>query len=80
MQPIWQHITDLNFNTMLTPLSWDLIEPEEGKFDFSLVDGLIKGARENNMRLVFLWLASWKNGMSSYVPLWVKENYKKYPR
>jgi beta-galactosidase GanA len=80
MKPIWQLVTDLNFNTLLTPLSWDLIEPEEGRFDFSLVDGLIQGARQNNMRLVFLWLASWKNGMSSYMPLWVKENYKKYPR
>jgi hypothetical protein len=80
MKPIWKQVNDLNFNTMITPLSWELIEPVEGKFDFSLVDGLIKGARENKMRIVFLWLASWKNGMSSYVPLWVKENYKKYPR
>jgi beta-galactosidase GanA len=32
------------------------------------------------MHIVFLWLASWKNGMSSYIPLWVKENYKKYQR
>lgn len=80
MKPIWKQVTDLNFNTVITPLSWELIEPKEGKFDFSLVDGLIKGARENKMRIVFLWLASWKNGMSSYMPLWVKENYKKYPR
>jgi len=80
MKPLWQHVNDLNFNTVVTPLSWELIEPAEGKFDFSLVDGLIKGARENNMRIVFLWLASWKNGMSSYMPIWIKENYKKYPR
>jgi beta-galactosidase GanA len=80
MKPIWQHVADLNFNTVLTPLSWELIEPKEGGFDFSLVDGLIKEARQDRMHLVFLWLASWKNGMSTYVPLWVKENYKKYPR
>ena len=80
MKPIWKQVTDLNFNTVITPLSWELIEPKEGKFDFSLVDGLIKGARENKVKIVFLWLASWKNGMSSYMPLWVKENYKKYPR
>jgi hypothetical protein len=80
MKPIWQHVTDLNFNTVITPLSWELIEPKEGKFDFNLVDGLINGARENKMHIVFLWLASWKNGMSSYMPIWVKENYKKYPR
>ena len=32
------------------------------------------------MHMVFLWLASWKNGMSSYTPFWVKENENKYPR
>ena len=80
MKPLWQQVSDLNFNTVITPLSWEIIEPEEGKFDFNLVDSIIIGARQHNMHLVFLWLASWKNGMSSYMPLWVKENYKKYPR
>ena len=80
MKPIWKQVTALNFNTLVTPLSWELIEPKEGTFDFTLVDSLIVNARENNLHLVFLWLASWKNGMSSYMPLWVKENYKKYPR
>ncbi len=80
MKPIWQLVTDLNFNTVITPLSWELVEPTEGRFDFGLVDGLIKEARQDDMRIVFLWLASWKNGMSSYMPLWVKEQYRKYPR
>jgi hypothetical protein len=80
MKPIWKQVADLNFNTMITPLSWELIEPEKGKFDFNLVDSLIAGAREHQIHIVFLWLASWKNGMSSYMPLWVKENYKKFPR
>ncbi len=80
MKPVWPLMSDLHFNTSLTPLSWDLVEPQEGKFDFSLIDSLILNARSRNMHIVFLWLASWKNGMSSYMPLWVKENYKKYPR
>lgn len=80
MKPIWRLVTDLHFNTVLTPLSWDLVEPAEGKFDFTLIDSLIVDARKNNMHIVFLWLASFKNGMSSYMPLWVKENFKKYPR
>ena len=80
MKPIWKQVTALNFNTLVTPLSWELIEPKENAFDFSLVDSLIINARQNNLHLVFLWLASWKNGMSGYMPLWVKENYTKYPR
>ncbi len=80
MKPIWERMVDLNFNTVLAPVSWELIEPEEGHFDFALVDGLIQDARRYNLRLVFLWFGSWKNGMSSYVPLWVKKDYRRFPR
>lgn len=80
MEPIWHRMIELNFNTVLAPVSWELIEPEEGRFDFALVDGLIRDARRNDLRLVFLWFGSWKNGMSSYIPTWVKTNPERFPR
>jgi Domain of unknown function (DUF5597)/Beta-galactosidase len=80
MRPIWPRLAAIPLNTVLTPVSWELIEPHEGKFDFTLIDGLIEDARRNRLHLVFLWLASWKNGMSSYAPLWVKENTRRFPR
>lgn len=80
MEPIWQKLTDMNLNTVLTPVYWELTEPEEGKFDFSLVDDLILKARTENLKLIFLWFGSWKNSMSSHAPAWVKLNQKKYPR
>jgi beta-galactosidase GanA len=80
MQPVWPRLAAIPLNTVLTPLSWELVEPREGRFDFTLLDGLIQGARQSNLHLVFLWLASWKNGMSSYAPLWVKQNTERFPR
>jgi len=80
MEPIWPKLVAMNLNTVLTPIYWELLEKEEGKFDFSLVDELIVNARKNDMKLVFLWFASWKNSMSSHVPAWVKLNQEKYPR
>lgn len=80
MKPIWPKLEALGLNTAVTPLSWELIEPKEGTFDFSLVDGLIDQARAAHERIVFLWLASWKNGMSSYAPVWVKQDTKRFPR
>ena len=80
MKPLWPRLASIPLNTVLTPLSWELIEPTEGKYDFTLVDGLLRQAREQHVRVVFLWLASWKNGMSSYPPLWVKRNTKRFPR
>jgi beta-galactosidase GanA len=41
---------------------------------------LLKQARDQNLKIVFLWLASWKNGMSSYAPVWVKNNPERFPR
>jgi beta-galactosidase GanA len=80
MQPIWPKLAAIPLNTVLTPLSWELLEPKEGTFDFALVDGLIDQARKNNLHIVFLWLGSWKNGMSSYAPVWVKEDTQRFPR
>ncbi len=80
MQPIWDRLVALNLNTVLATVSWELLEPEEGKFDFSLVDGLIEEARSHNLRLVFLWFGSWKNAVSSYVPAWVKADLDRFPR
>ncbi len=80
MKPIWPKLAAMGLNTVVTPLSWELIEPAEGKYDFTLVDGLIDQARLSQERIVFLWLASWKNGMSSYAPVWVKQDSRRFER
>lgn len=80
MKPLWPRLAGLPLNTVLAPLSWELVEPTEGRFDFALIDGLLSQAREQHVRIVFLWLAAWKNGVSSYPPLWVKKNTERFPR
>ena len=72
MEPIWDRLAAMNLNTVIAPLYWELIEPQEGTYDFGLLDGLVEGARKRDLRLVLLWFASWKNATSSYVPGWVK--------
>ena len=37
------------------PIYWECVEPQEGSFDFTLIDGLIAQARRENVRLVLLW-------------------------
>lgn len=80
IESIFPRLKRIGLNTVLVPAYWDLIEPEEGKFDFSLIDKTITEARNQDMKVVFLWFGAWKNSMSCYAPLWFKSNYRKYPR
>ncbi len=80
MKDVWPRLEVSHFNTVLAPVSWGLLEPTEGKFDTTLVDGMIRDARAHNLHLVFLWFGSWKNTWSSYMPEWVKRDYTRFPR
>ena len=80
MRPHWPKLAALNLNTVLMPVYWELVEPSEGKFDFTMVDALIQDARKSKLRIVPLWFASWKNSMSCYAPAWVKTNQRRFPR
>src|SRR6185436_11785703 len=80
MRPHWPRLKAMNLNTVLAPVEWDLIEPAEGRFDWTSVDGLLRDARAHDLKLVILWFGAWKNSMSTYVPSWVKRDQKRFPR
>jgi hypothetical protein len=79
MPKVWSAIEAMHANTLEVPIYWEQIEPQQGKFDFSLVDTLLKQGREHKVHLVLLWFATWKNGSSHYMPEWMKREPSKYP-
>jgi hypothetical protein len=80
MKDIWPKLEASGMNTVLAVVEWSLVEPTEGKFDFTVVDNLIDDARAHKLRLVLLWFGAWKNGQSHYMPEWVKKDYSRFPR
>jgi beta-galactosidase GanA len=80
LDSVFAHLRRMGLNTVLSPVYWELIEQEEGRFDFASVDAAVSAARAHNLKVTLLWFGAWKNSMSCYAPLWVKENYEKYPR
>lgn len=75
---VWTALRPLGLNGVIAPVYWECLEPEEGKFDFELVDGLIAQARREGMKLVLLWFGLWKNGASTYIPLWAKNDPERF--
>jgi hypothetical protein len=75
---VWQAIDYLHANTLEIPIYWEQVEPQEGIFNFSLVDTILKQARQNHKHVVLLWFATWKNGSNHYMPEWMKRDAVKY--
>lgn len=75
-----QNAKDMHVNTVIASVAWEQFEPQEGTYDYSLVDFILKHANEKKLKVVLIWFATWKNGESSYVPLWVKKDTKRFFR
>lgn len=80
MEPIWEKAQKLGLNSILLPVTWEMTEPEEDQFDFSLVDGLIAQARMHGLHIGFLWFGAWKNAQCFYAPAWVKCDINRFWR
>jgi hypothetical protein len=80
MESSWKQFKALNLNTVEYPVYWNVIEPEEGKFDFSAFDQILRGLRSQGLRVDLLWFGTWKNGAMDWTPDWVKSNPQRFPR
>ena len=73
-------VRKLNGNSCAVTICWDRFEPVEDRFDERYVTDIIDLAREADLHLVLLWFGSWKNGIMSYCPAWVKRQPERFER
>ena len=78
LAPIFPKLKEMGLNTVIASIAWEQFEPQEGKFDYTLIDGIIAQASANKLKLCIIWFASWKNGLSTYTPLWVKKRFETF--
>lgn len=76
---VWPAIDVLHANTVEVPVYWEQFEPEEGQFDYSVLDTLLAQALAHRVHLIVLWFGTWKNGSSHYMPLWLRTDRRRAP-
>lgn len=80
MEQIWKIAEELGMNSLLLPVTWEMVEPVEGEFHFEVLDQLIDQAREHGMKIGLLWFGSFKNAECMYAPEWVKRDLERFHR
>jgi len=80
MERAWPKFRAMHLNTVEFPVYWGQVEPEEGHFDFSGVDAVVRGLRSQGLRAIPLWFGTYKNGAMDYAPNWVKADPARFPR
>ena len=75
-----KNTASMHVNTVIASVAWEQFESQEGKFNYTLVDNILENANKSNLKIVLIWFASWKNGESSYAPIWVKKDTKRFFR
>jgi beta-galactosidase GanA len=80
MAPIWETLAGAGISSVVASVGWDQVEPEEGRFDFTVVDDLLRDARSAKLRLVLIWFGAFKNALSTYAPSWVRADRTRFPR
>lgn len=78
MDPLFEQAEKMYVNTAALPLYWREIEPDEGRYDFSMLDHRIEMARKHNLKIVLIWFASFKNACMTYAPDYIRRDHKKF--
>ena len=73
-------VASLNYDFVISPISWKQFEAVEGKFDFTLLKHQLRAAEKLNLKLVLIWFGAFKNAKSSYAPAWVRSDLERFPR
>jgi len=80
MAHAWPKLKAYHANTVEFPVYWKTIEPQEGKFDFSDFDNVLKDCRAQGLKAVLLWFGSNKCGKYLWIPSWVKQDSSRFPK
>lgn len=70
---------ELGLNCVQIPISWNMVEPKENQYDYSIVNSILQLTNKYNLKMELLWFSTNMVGDSfSYlIPLYVLQEYNK---
>ena len=70
---------ELGLNCVQIPISWNMVEPKENKYDYSIVNSILQFDNKYNLKMELLWFSTNMVGDSfSYlIPQYVLQEYNK---
>ena len=80
MDRLLKNARKMGCNSVALLLYWRLIEPEEGKYDFSILQAMLDSAKRHDLKIVLVWFGAYKNATMHYAPDWLIEDPKRFRR
>jgi len=77
---LFKHTVKMGCNTVFFPIQWFVVEKEEGRFDWHILDHALKRCQENKLRMSLLWFGTNQGGTFRPAPDWVKKDKKRFTR
>lgn len=70
---------ELGLNCVQIPISWNMVEPKENKYDYSILNSILQFVNKYNLKMELLWFSTNMVGDSfSYlIPQYVLQEYNK---
>jgi hypothetical protein len=59
MDPLFPEATKMGCNSAALLLYWRATEPQEGRYDFALLDHMIEQARLHDLEIVLVWFGTY---------------------
>ena len=79
----------MGLNALKVPIKWSVVEPSEGRYDFSYVDHVRRMAERHHLKLVLCWFGHYASGAGTiysdlagnvFAPMYIIQDTARFPR